>query len=204
MFIVSCSPDRWLCLQIRVEAIGLSFTTAECSKLPAHPCNKLKKCLHFQARLCVSVCVPSSANVWSFVHKGDKWRLGKMLGDSWKISSVWEPSLAATSTAAHCYFCPFLSSLSHFIISSCGPEEAVCDKLGFSLSLFSKLPLYQNPISQLRFWQWPQTTSQLAPLFFCWTCFSHASGDASEGSVSAENSSTVKAGFSTLTALYST
>lgn len=194
---MSCSPDR-------VAAISLSFY--DCWVFPAtrSSLQQAKETSPFPgSSVCVSVCVPSSANVWSFVHKGDKWRLGKMLGDSWKISSVWEPSLAATSTAAHCYFCPFLSSLSHFIISSCGPEEAVCDKLGFSLSLFSKLPLYQNPISQLRFWQWPQTTSQLAPLFFCWTCFSHASGDASEGSVSVENSSTVKAGFSTLTALYS-
>lgn len=172
-------------LQSRQMAISYRTVIYDCSRQPGHLRSELKKWLRFQVCVCVCVCVllyvcvsvPSSANVWPFVQREDKWRLGKMLEDSsWEISSVWEPSLAATSTAALCCSGPLLlSSLFPLRARQLRLEEAVCEwRAGIFVSrLFSN-----RPLGRPRSLPWPQTTSQSAPLFFCRSCFSPAAGDA--------------------------
>lgn len=158
-----CKPWSWTSacplLQLSVPSIPYHLDKWDDSRA--------KKCDTFP---CLRLCMSFSANVWPFVYEDDKWCFGKMQGDLCWCVCVWEP---CRLSVIFVHLSPVFHDKS---CSSCSRAEAVWDELGFSVSLFSNFHFWRISLLLARCtsWQWPQTTSQTAGLFFCPTCFPHS------------------------------
>lgn len=122
----------------------MSFTAAKCSQQPSHLYGEMiagaQKCLPFPG-LCLCLChsVPMCGPLFMREINGG---LARCWETSTEKSPVCVGAIPTTFTAAQCYFCPFLPSVStvpryNQRLRSGGGCVTACDRLGFSLNLFS-------------------------------------------------------------------